>query len=105
MSEIKIDSDIRPPVGFNDVAEFFSKRVQNPCPACSHNSWSLHSTTEVGKSLVSHSFALANESDGSIYMKGIPLVTATCKKCAYVRTHNLKAISKWIADGKPEFVE
>jgi len=38
-------------------------------------------------------------------MKGIPLVTATCKKCAYVRTHNLKAISKWIADGKPEFVE
>lgn len=94
-----------PEVSFNDAVEFLTKRTPNSCPACGFNSWSVSAPVQNGSAHITAGLVWANESDGNIYMKGTPLVTATCEKCAYVRIHNLKFIAKWVADGKPEFVE
>lgn len=105
MSEEKNITGDNQLVSFEQAAEFFAKRAQNPCPACGNNSWTLNASTKIGEDYVSLGFSLMNQHDGNMYLKGIPLIVATCKKCGFVRPHNLKIISKWIADGKPEFSE
>jgi hypothetical protein len=105
MSEEKSSAGSNPIVSFDDAVDFLSKRTDRPCPACGHYSWNVSAGSEVEGDIVVASFALANQANGSIFFKGLPLVVATCKKCAFMRVHNLRSISRWIKEGKPEFVD
>ena len=105
MSENKTTENAVPQVTFQDAVEFLSKRAPNACPACGHNSWSVSAPRKAGERTVANGLAIVDASNGNIYMQGTPLVTATCKKCGYMRNHGLHVISQWVADGKPEFAE
>lgn len=90
-------------VDFADAAEYLAKRTTTMCPACGYDKWNVYATDGVVNNL--HSTGLVGISLPSkrIIPIGIPMVTATCKRCSFVRLHNADAIAEWVVQGKPEF--
>ncbi|MBQ5963175.1 hypothetical protein [Massilia sp. ZL223] len=94
----------KPMVTFSDAVEFFKKRATNPCPTCSSKSWAV-TTTFGAEPKMGWGFAAVNLRTGISISRGIPVIYAQCKKCAYLRVHDLTAISTWVEQGKPEYKE
>jgi hypothetical protein len=105
MSDSKKLPDGTPIASYDDAVEFLQKRAPLPCPACGTNDWTLFTWHEVNESTTAFGLVGLQLETGNIYAKASPLLLVTCKKCSYVRMHRFGDISKWAADGKPEFVE
>lgn len=105
MSNEMDDATPKPTVSYEDAVQFLLKRAPNACPACGYEKWAVSAPNLNGDAHIAQGFAWVNEDNGNIYMKGTPLLTATCRKCAFMKVHNLKVIAKWVKDGKPEFAE
>ncbi|MDK6078944.1 hypothetical protein [Massilia varians] len=92
-------------VKFEDAVDFFSQRSGKACPACGHNKWTAMATFGAPNEQPSVSWSLSamSLSDGETVNVGYPVAFATCKKCFFMRTHDLSLIANWVADGKPEF--
>jgi hypothetical protein len=97
-----------PIVRLNDAIDFFAQRTGQPCPACGHTKWGVIATspaTTNSEVEISLGILGMDIGTGKTSPAGLPLVVATCKKCAYLRMHGMVEISKWIAAGKPDFKE
>gem|GEM_PF-2719485 len=106
MSDKKTILGGTPVVEFEDAVEFLQTRAPLPCPACGHGEWSvsaaLKTTTDSGDRLALGIVGV-NIHTGVTRTQGVPLVLASCKKCAFIRMHGLTEISQWLEAGKPAF--
>lgn len=103
MSENNTLPDGTPIVSFEDAVEFLEKRATLPCSSCGHHEWSVFTSQEAKSSWGAMGIVGLQLNTGNILSKAIPVIVATCKKCAYLKLHNFTDISKWAAGGKPEF--
>jgi hypothetical protein len=94
-----------PVVDADDAIEFFTQRGSNPCPNCGHKQWNITRLVQGKESKIAPGLVGTQISNGATLTQGLPVVITTCKKCAYLRMHDFVTISKWIAEGKPEFKE
>lgn len=91
-----------PNVVFEDAVEFMEQRADLPCPACGHTKWDVTAAFD-GNTKLSWSLAAINVTTFNTVSPGIPVVSVECRKCAFMRLHSLRSISKWIKAGRPEF--
>lgn len=94
-----------PAVTFEDAVEFLSQRANNACSACGHNSWHVTAPVFAGSSSAAMGLSGVNLKTGETVARGVPTIFCTCKKCAHIRLHGIYEISRWVKDGKPEFIE
>jgi predicted nucleic-acid-binding Zn-ribbon protein len=103
MSEPVKFPDGTPVASFQDVIEFLDQRAFLPCSSCGHTDWSVFSSMESNSGQAGFALAVLDLHTGLPLKQVNPVVLVTCKKCAYTRMHNFTKISKWAAEGKPEF--
>lgn len=95
-------------ITYTDAVEFFSKRTTLPCPACGHAKWAVASPVgSVFDENEDITFGLVGvkTSNAAVLSAGFPLISAVCQKCYFVRSHALKDIVNWVAQGKQEFID
>jgi hypothetical protein len=90
-------------VEFDDAVEFFKQRASTLCPICAHTKWTVYATDGSDNGRYTIGLVGVSVPSKKIIPAGMPLVTVTCGKCAFVRLHNAADISKWVAEGKREF--
>lgn len=95
--------DGTPLASFEDATEFLSSRADKACPACGHAKWNLYISHDGTSFLTGLGLVGLNLKTSGILTSGLPVVIGTCEKCAFMRMHSLFTISKWAANGKPNF--
>ena len=93
-----------PVISFDDASDYFAQRKVGNCPACGHNRWAIFTSSNKSGGGAAAGFAAVELTDFTSVSGAVPVVMATCKKCAFIRTHSMLAISKWVGDGRPDFV-
>lgn len=91
-------------IAAGDIVEFFVKRSTKPCPACGYNKWTIVSPlAEDGTEVLSLNGIAVETTKG--VGKALPLISAVCSKCAYIRSHAHYAVLDWVEKGKPDFID
>jgi len=93
-----------PNVLFEDAVAFMQQRADLPCSACGHANWDVTAAFD-GNKKMSWSLTAINLTTFNSINAGSPVVAVECRRCAFIRLHSLASISKWVAEGRPEFVD
>lgn len=93
-----------PNVLYEDAVAFMRQRTDLPCPSCGHAKWDVSAAFD-GNNKMSWCLPAVNLTTFLTVNSGIPVVLVECRKCAFLRLHAFTSISKWVAAGRPEFVD